>query len=332
MPNTAILTLIFANGAAEVLSGLQEPRTRAWLARAAGRGSLSALHEEGGHGSDHLDWERQLLAALGLQRRADELASAPVCRAAAANAGGFWVRAEPMHFAAGLSRMDAVMLKGAAALRDDERQQLANALGNYVRSIGLHWYDAPEWLIGFPRELTVRTQQPNCAASVDLETAMPAGADSRELRRLMTELQMVLHEHPINENRARTGLPAANAVWLWGAGSLTDMQQAHISRPLFGGAAFVRGLGSVLGSHVEAARSADQVLRDMKGAEGIVVVDLRESENAYEQWLVPLQQFLAHGPRHELHIGIDRWRIKLTRASRWRVWRRDLSLEQWSNA
>ena len=38
------------------------------------------------------------------------------------------------------------------------------------------------------------------------------------MRRLMTELQMLLHEHPVNEARAARGVPTVNAVWLWGGG------------------------------------------------------------------------------------------------------------------
>jgi hypothetical protein len=277
-----------------------------------------------------LDWEWQLLAASGLLDRADELASAPLCRAAENDTDGFWVRAEPMHFAAGLSRMDAVVLRGAAALRVDERQELADTLGAYVRSIGLQWDDAAEWLIGLPRALDVQTRQPNVVASTELEMAMPTGPDSRELRRLMTELQMVLHEHPVNESRARSGLPAANAVWLWGSGALTGVRSSQSSASVFGNAAFVRGLGRASGSGTAVARSWDQVLHDVHGAEVIVTVDVRESMNFYELWLIPLQRALNAGHLHKLCVGVDRWRIELTRAGRWRVWRRDLPIDQWS--
>jgi hypothetical protein len=44
--------------------------------------------------------------------------------------------------------------------------------------------------------------------------AVPGGgADA-----LLTEIQMVLHAHPVNEAREARGEPAVNSLWLWGAG------------------------------------------------------------------------------------------------------------------
>ena len=51
------------------------------------------------------------------------------------------------------------------------------------------------------RALDVRTVTPETAAAIPLEQAMPQGRDAPALRRLMTELQMLLHEHPVNVER-----------------------------------------------------------------------------------------------------------------------------------
>jgi hypothetical protein len=36
----------------------------------------------------------------------------------------------------------------------------------------------------------------------------------------MNEIQMLLHEHPVNGERAARRLPAINSLWLWGFGQL----------------------------------------------------------------------------------------------------------------
>lgn len=44
----------------------------------------------------------------------------------------------------------------------------------------------------------------------------PAGPAARTWRRLLTEVQMLWHEHPVNEARAQAGLRPINALWLDG--------------------------------------------------------------------------------------------------------------------
>jgi hypothetical protein len=41
------------------------------------------------------------------------------------------------------------------------------------------------------------------------------------LNTVMTEIQMLLHECPVNQARVEAGKPPVNSIWFWGAGSLT---------------------------------------------------------------------------------------------------------------
>ncbi len=372
MPKPAKLTLILASGTSEVLPQLQDVSLRAWLARAAGRGHFRVHPRDTPAARDHLDFEWQLLTALGLQDQAELFASAPICRAADSVTEDYWVHAEPMHFAAGMTRVDAVALTGSAALSEAEREELGSTIGEYIHSLGLTWSAADHWLIGFPYDLAVQTRQPNLAAN--LEQAMPSGPDARELRRLMTELQMLLHEHPVNARRARVGLPAVNAVWVWGSGSIkalmsnyktfaqskatevssdpsahikatdsssqpsarisiTDVS-APISKPpvqLFGTDLFTRGLAEAMGSQAMAPASLEEVLNDTPGRDAVAVLE-SIGPDLLERWLQPLQAALASGRLGSLVIAIDRWTIELNRWSSWRLWRRDVPLESWSEA
>ena len=56
----------------------------------------------------------------------------------------------------------------------------------------------------------------------NLRECLPGGRDAVRVRALVNELQMLLHEHPVNERRAARGLPAVNSVWLWGAGDTAE--------------------------------------------------------------------------------------------------------------
>ncbi len=68
----------------------------------------------------------------------------------------------------------------------------------------------------------------------------PEGPDGRLVQRLSTEIQMHLHQHPVNATREAAGLPAVNAVWLWGGGVLPS-QEAGVLPPLISSDPFWRG-------------------------------------------------------------------------------------------
>ena len=47
---------------------------------------------------------------------------------------------------------------------------------------------------------------------------LPAASRAAAGDALLTEIQMLLHAHPVNEAREARGEPAVNSLWLWGAG------------------------------------------------------------------------------------------------------------------
>ncbi len=56
---------------------------------------------------------------------------------------------------------------------------------------------------------------PSFLANRNASAYLPDGEDSGQLRRLMTELQMLLHAHPVNEERERLGKLPVNSLWFW---------------------------------------------------------------------------------------------------------------------
>jgi hypothetical protein len=68
------------------------------------------------------------------------------------------------------------------------------------------------------RELPTAALDRVCNARVD--AWMPHAARAKTLRRLQNEMQMLLYTHPVNDERAAMGLPAINAFWASGTGSM----------------------------------------------------------------------------------------------------------------
>ena len=75
------------------------------------------------------------------------------------------------------------------------------------------------WLLRSTSGIDCQSHDPALVAGHNIHDYMPSGPDGALVRSLMNEIQMVLHEHPVNESRARRNEPVINAVWLWGFGA-----------------------------------------------------------------------------------------------------------------
>ena len=139
----------------------------------------------------------------------------------AKGASAFHLRADPVHLRADVA--DLVLFSASdTAVSRDEADALARTVndalgphGPYVDAAHPHrWYvalDAPERIATTPLSL---------AAGVSVSAVMPRGPDATRWHRWMNEVQMALHECPVNLERERRGTAPINSVWPWGAGNL----------------------------------------------------------------------------------------------------------------
>jgi hypothetical protein len=86
----------------------------------------------------------------------------------------------------------------------------------------LRWYAAHESLAALPSASLDRVIGRNVDAWLGSDPA------ARRLRRLQSEVQMVLHTHPLNAEREARGLLAVNSFWLSGCGAF---QGGHAATP-----------------------------------------------------------------------------------------------------
>lgn len=75
---------------------------------------------------------------------------------------------------------------------------------------------------------------------------MPEGADSRKWQRLSNEVQVLLHNHPINQVREAAGRRPVNSVWLWGDGDALPAP-ARLPAQVLSNSLLARGLARSLG-------------------------------------------------------------------------------------
>ena len=142
-----------------------------------------------------------LMQALGLTSSAD----------------GHWFLLQPVHLH--IAR-DHLVLTDPQALpvSDAEARGLFDAIAPLVREAGhdLAFGDARHWFLRADGWSGLRTCTPAAASGHNVDIWLPRGAGERDWRRLHNEVQMLWHQHPLNEARDASGLPRINALWLWG--------------------------------------------------------------------------------------------------------------------
>jgi hypothetical protein len=203
-----------------VLRDLLLPNLARLLPRLAATG-----RDEGPPTSFSPPHERALAACWGWQGSDGCLPFAAPAAAADGVAVGErpWGLVTPAHWQLG---RDHVVLTDPVhlALGDAESRELFAAVRGLFESEGFaiafgdasRWYIAHAQLAGFATASLDRV----IGRSVDRWLGSDPAAIGRLLRRLQSEVQLVFHEHPVNEAREQRGELAVNSFWLSGCGGL----------------------------------------------------------------------------------------------------------------
>lgn len=203
---------------------------------------------------------------------------------------------------------------GVLALEDAEVSAL---VGDFNRVFGgdgirLHAGRGPLLLCTVPAPMRAATFAPEELAGRDILDFMPQGPDAGEVRRLMTEVQMWLHEHAINEDRAARAVPLISALWLWGAGSTRA--------PLPAVQGWAAGEDPLFGAFGSQAHYPGAV------GSGVIVVahgpQSPEWRDVEERWLAPAAADLKAGRLRRLLLSAADRRFELSARGARRFWRR----------
>ncbi len=118
------------------------------------------------------------------------------------------------------------------ALDEAESRALFDAVRGLFESEGfvLVWGAPSRWYAAHPSLADLRCASPDrvVGRNVDLwlRGATQAGAPARRMRRLQSEVQLLLYPHPINEAREARGAATVNSFWLSGCGRFTQTDEA----------------------------------------------------------------------------------------------------------
>ena len=293
-------------------AAVRYPALETLLARARRR----ALPAEGVDG---------VAAWLGQVRPGDGRSIADICRLGEPDSGPAepgWLRADPVRLQ---PSGDRLRLIPPAALRVDAAHAcaLVRACSEHLTAEG-HRLEAPHphrWYLCPSRPLRIATYAPALVVGRDILGFLPEGPDAALVKRLMTELQMILHREGGAADES-----GVNSVWIWGAGPPPRPAPAALP-PLWSDEPYARGIWRLTGNAVQPlpASAAHGLMHAEAG--GVAVLDAPASADrtwldALERdWCAPLLAAVERGELEALDWVDGAETCTLTRGGLRRFWR-----------
>lgn len=154
---------------------------------------------------------------------------------------GWMAAADPIHMEARLDHLrlhhlwsDEWQEQELRELLDELQTELAqdeNIEFSLVESCGYLRGDAP---------MLTALHSPAVVNGCDPIALLPSGADAAQYQRLLSEIQMTLHQSVINQRREDRNLRVINSLWIWGGGSVSEAVERKLP-PLYADDAIFHG-------------------------------------------------------------------------------------------
>ena len=256
--------------------------------------------------------DRWPLAALA--RRVDAVDADDAC----------WLRADPAHIRPGINGATLLACGDGLALTDEETEALLRPLRPLFGDSGFP-IDAPlptHWYLRLPREARIPAfAEPAEALGDDVFEHLPEGDDGRRWRALLSEAQVILHNHPANAARMAAGKLTVNSLWFWGGGVLPDRvssPHARLQSDDEPARALAHGTVQVEPLPPGYVRPGDGLLADLRST--------RDLDALEREWLQPALRDVAAGVLERLQLDFaDGHVADITRGQRWRFWRKPVN-------
>lgn len=251
---------------------------------------------------------------------------------------GRWLCADPvgLRFA-----REHLLLVGAAelAISAAEAGELVAGLNREFRDIGQFEVATPErWYLRPARPATAHFAPLAQVLGRPVAMFMPEGGDAAQWHRWINEIQVWLHNHPLNRAREEAGEPLVNSLWPWGGGA-PAVPAAAPAPTVCADDPLVRGLARAAGARIAAdpfAPAEDRLVYLERVHHCALRMDLDGWRAALEELertlFVPLLEALRKGRIQRLALRSPGERasleLDLARPALWPFWRRPVRLQE----
>lgn len=262
-------------------------------------------------------FDAHLFAAMGF----DVAESAPPAAAVTRLFDGgvaderWWMRIDPVHL---VPNRDFLVLCDAEAIPLEQHE--ADSLVKEILSVfvddqwDLQPLNSRRWYLSVPNPPQLQTTALHDVIDKNIDHFLPVGEDLLSWRSLLTEVQMILHNSPVNRDRDAAGQPSINSVWFWGEGVLPAEQVAcwdavWSDDPLVGGLAKLSNSTALAVpadvSEILNQRDADRTLVTLP----MSTIDTRSKATLSESyqrfirdWIAPAQRAVKSGQLDEFTV------------------------------
>ena len=249
---------------------------------------------------------------------------------------GIWMRADPVHLAAGVNGM-RLNAASALALTQHDAIILAAALEDFFRE--QNWkLEVPlpdRWYVRLPKLPAITTTELDRVIGRDIQPWLPEGPDRHFWHRLSNEIQMLLYASEMNRERELRGELAVNSLWFWGAGQLPDILPRKWST-VYSDDPAAQGLAMLSGARFAELPETLQVNVSGLAATGNMLVAtanrlsesikedfsawLESMEELEQHWFAPILTALRAGQLTEVQVFADGHQFTIHRNSLLKFW------------
>lgn len=141
----------------------------------------------------------------------------------------YWLRAAPVHL---LLQRDSFILSEPVPLAIAREHALS-----FIADLNAHFGhdqlqffmgDSGAWYLRLDQDPQVKTYLPQQVVGKNVYQFMPHTSSkpnfNKDWASRLNEIQMLLHEHPVNIARDQAGLPVVNSIWFSGGGALPSSE------------------------------------------------------------------------------------------------------------
>lgn len=188
---------------------------------------------------------------------------------------GLQVCADPVSLCAGRDSASLVPAE-LLELSSEEADSLIASINDFLAqdALCLKRTDAEHWFLFGCDGRELDACPPMFLAQRQVSAFLPEGPHIAQWQRLSTEIQMLLHSHPVNEAREQRGALPINSLWFWGGAALPDKSQPASAAPgwrVFADEPFAQALCRHLDMQCSALQDYDPTVGDGS----VLIVDTR---------------------------------------------------------
>jgi hypothetical protein len=270
----------------------------------------------------------QVLGVLGREPPIEGLAALRMWGQTGDRPGTWIAAADPVYMEPRLDRLFLHVL----GPEDISRSEMRGLFDGLQETLGT------DGALGFARLGSfgyVRATQPIVTAAIppalvdgrNPDQSLPSSDTAADTLKLISEIEMTLHGHPVNAERMACGQPPVNSLWIWGGGYAPERSSVRVP-PLFADDSTLRGYWESVNGSAEAWPGTIDACLDAcaNGFVAVVPADSRDSAEL-QTGLLAVREALRSGRlRHAVLVSADGIRATLRRSDRLRVWRRTSAL------